>query len=1120
MKNIILKWLLSSAMFACALMANAYYPEPKGPLADFVENKDWKVVDGVTLAKDGNSFSVNEGDAPVVLSQMSGSEPFELLSRSGFGDAWLKVNFMVTENTLAWVYIQSRYALSLSTGSKVQSSAALQPGALLNKNEGVSDLLKLTGIDAAKKVELTPGKLHSLELKFRAPRYDEANNKTDNAMILEAKIDDVVIHSNTFLTSFSYGAKYNWEEPFGPLRFILQEGSLVLSDIDMRHADFAAVEVPAEQGKATNLAELTDFVAEGKEYFTAFGCGECHAVGQNDTSFKTGPNLFGLLTATPRDREVVDGSSGGRFTVKADRSYLHASIRNPGAQLAIREQGEGEGEAYLPVMPPYSAEIIADKQIEALGAYIATLNTRSNQGPVVKLVTADGPEQYDPMEDGLQFLVGDRVRIQRGPIEGLSGRSIHVGQPGGIHYSFDPRLLAVAKIWQGGFLDVSGEWTNRGGKGLKTGFDSQVIDLGKEGYLLAPLNKGGKLIDFSFKESVFGDTATIEKSLYNKEDHLDLVKAVDAAFKGYEINTKQKTDVPVFNYRIGENTIAISHQLNADGELVVRVKGQLKTAQQFSLNSRLLADASVSKGEVKDLVWTLPAGKVDAQLSGKLQVASHVWQPEKSGFNHLRQKLNVVEAKANMPAGYQVESYLPPKDNFGRSQLFEALGIAVAPDGTIVVSTRTAGIWRIVKGEWHLFAEGAFDSLGVVIEDKKGLKVVIGQKAELTRVSDTNGDGLADKFETLFDSHSYHSNYHAYMHGPVKGGDGAYYVTLNLSHTNVAVYKADGKYMGSEGGLAGWAIRVTPEGKSSLWANGLRSPAGISTAPDGTIWYADNQGEFVSTSKLFVLEKDKFYGHPSGLVDLPGMTPDSPEIAWENVQDKREHALVLFPHNQVANSPGHPVWDTTKGKFSAFNDQIFIGDQTQSNLLRVTTETVDGTRQGAVMPFIDGLESGVMRPVFLPDGSLLVGQTGRGWQARGGHVASLQRIWWDRKTVTQAIHHVAAKPDGFEVTLTQALDAGVAEAALKDALQVSSWVYRDAPDYGSPTMDERKDSVKAVSLDSSRKVIRISLDSLEQTKVHPQQTARVYHIQLTGSLVKPGDREPGAFYTLYKFPQK
>ena len=59
----------------------------------------------------------------------------------------------------------------------------------------------------------------------------------------------------------------------------------------------------------------------------------------------------------------------------------------------------------------------------------------------------------------------------------------------------------------------------------------------------------------------------------------------------------------------------------------------------------------------------------------------------------------------------------------------------MAKDGTIVVATRTAGIWRIVNGEWRLFAEGLFDSLGVVVEDGKGLTVVAGQKAELTRIS-------------------------------------------------------------------------------------------------------------------------------------------------------------------------------------------------------------------------------------------------------------------------------------------------------------------------------------------------------------------------------------------------
>ena len=66
--------------------------------------------------------------------------------------------------------------------------------------------------------------------------------------------------------------------------------------------------------------------------------------------------------------------------------------------------------------------------------------------------------------------------------------------------------------------------------------------------------------------------------------------------------------------------------------------------------------------------------------------------------------------------------------------------------------------------------------------DAKGLVLVAGQKAELTRISDTNGDGVADQYETLYDAFSYHGNYHTYMHGPVRGKDGSYYFALNLAH--------------------------------------------------------------------------------------------------------------------------------------------------------------------------------------------------------------------------------------------------------------------------------------------------------------------------------------------------
>src|SRR5690606_22804947 len=114
-------------------------------------------------------------------------------------------------------------------------------------------------------------------------------------------------------------------------------------------------------------------------------------------------------------------------------------------------------------------------------------------------------------------------------------------------------------------LNVTGEWTNRGGGGLKIGFDSRVIDLGKDPYLFAPLNAEGKLIDFSFKEAVLNDFDTINEALNSKIDHLDRVKAVDAQFLGYELDSKDKTQTPTFKYRIGKNNLAVRHDIDISG---------------------------------------------------------------------------------------------------------------------------------------------------------------------------------------------------------------------------------------------------------------------------------------------------------------------------------------------------------------------------------------------------------------------------------------------------------------------------------------------------------------------------------------------------------------------------
>ena len=46
--------------------------------------------------------------------------------------------------------------------------------------------------------------------------------------------------------------------------------------------------------------------------------------------------------------------------------------------------------------------------------------------------------------------------------------------------------------------------------------------------------------------------------------------------------------------------------------------------------------------------------------------------------------------------------------------------------------------------------------------------------------------------------------------------------------------------------------------------------------------------------------------------------------------------------------------------------QCFVGDQTQSRVMRVALETVNGVYQGACFPFREGLQCGVNRLTFGP----------------------------------------------------------------------------------------------------------------------------------------------------------
>ena len=876
--------------------------------------------------------------------------------------------------------------------------------------------------------------------------------------------------------------------------------------------------------------EEVDAVAEGQKAFATYGCITCHVVDKNDNALRTGPSLHGLFVNDPREREVAVPGSDATKKVKADKGYYLDSIRKSTDVIAIAESGETKGKPYPAAMPMYSPEVIPNQAVEHIFHYLRTLADEGQAGPsVVKVKIEKREVPKNLLEVAGEVVVGKRTRVVRAPIVKSSGRAIHVGLPNGMNYTFDPRTLSVRNVWGGGFLNLNEERRGRGQPNSRHGQGSQTFIEGLG--ILRPVG-GGAPIDFEFKEPDVKDHKNIEKWLWEDRDFPELLASVDANFHGHRLESS--TGDPVFRFRVGKNEFTQAVRFTENGRLEISLHAVLTEAQSFKVSEVGLVDLKVEGGKLENGTWTLSprksrvytfsAGLTKALMARPLVEKEESWAEQPLVTN----KDKGGKKEMELPAGYSYENWEAPKDLFGRNQLFEPTGIAVAKDGTIVVATRTAGVWRIRDKKWTQFAEGTYECLGVWIEDDKGDQFVVMQKPELTRMRDTSGDGRADVIETVCDDYGFHGNYHEYAHGPIRDKEGNYYFSLNLSHLGGSErisWRAGGPFMGSMGGYRGWACRVTPEGKLEPFANGLRSPAGMGVDPAGRLWYAENQGEYVGSSKVVPLEKGKFYGHPSGLVTLEGKykpnlkdTPE-PRLEFDKWKDKIRKGAVWLPHGIVANSPGNPAWDTTGGKFGPFQGQMFMGDQTLSNLFRVVTEHVNDVDQGCVIPFGRFFASGVMRPVFLPDGSLLVGQTGRGWGAWGGQQASLQHIVYDGKTVAASMHSVKAAKNGFMIKLTQPIAGAVNEEQLAGKLKVRSWFYSNTGRYGSPRHEERDDAIERVHIDADRKTILVVLK--EFGAGDKGWLDRLYHIEvpdtkdLFGAPVKDSIR---AYFTLRIIP--
>jgi glucose/arabinose dehydrogenase len=694
------------------------------------------------------------------------------------------------------------------------------------------------------------------------------------------------------------------------------------------------------------------------------------------------------------------------------------------------------------------------------------------------------PAKHDPAD----------LPFRRAPMTNAV-RSVIVPLSTNLHLAFDTELLRTHTVWQGESMNLWGTPFHGGKDHFYGTFDGPTVftmppvfpwAVGKlPDRLVTKLPEGARFKGISTK----GGGTTF---LYELPGGVAVSEAVHGQAGGEGAKVTRTLTIGPAKQDVywlvlmeqgnlmtpaGGNSVMLSRGTNVVMAGVRDPKGtawetrRRKLDGEFPVWTEVKNDSEIKRvritGEYSCTYLKVPAHAAEISLEVVTMVV-----PDLAKSSGLKDSANAkATVAASTPPVFGADKSVftfPSADEFFRVEHFplpkeielRVNGMDFLPNGDLAVCVWTGEIYIVQKPQgdvkaatYRRFARGLCEPCGLRVINGQ---IYVVQKQELTRLTDTDGNGEADLFECITQDWGYTGNYHDFSYGPLTDKQGNFYVYRT---GNRGIYEVP--YMG-------WALKISPDGrKVEPFASGFRSPNGFAEfGPERDLFMADNQGNWIGACTLTHVQKGRFYGFPS--------TTPSPKEDY-NGRSSFDPPAVWFPYSMAKSSSG--MVEITDDRFGPFKGQMLVGDFQNAVVTRVALEKVNGEYQGAVWPFSKGYWSGVNRLAFGPDGKLYVGGLKNvAWAAVAPKDWSLERVAFTGKTPFE-VKSVHARPDGFELVFTQPVEASAAGNV--ENFDVSQYRYEYHQAYGSPEFDHdgKKDSATSIKVASAK----VSADGL---KVH------------------------------------
>jgi hypothetical protein len=394
------------------------------------------------------------GKGAIMLNQPTKKNPgTDIISSEIFGDVDLKMTYMMGEGSNSGVYLQGQYEVQLYDSWKETTPRAGGNGGVYERwDESKPDGQKgYQGYAARQNVSKAPGVWQNLEVSFRAPRFDAAGKKTENARFRHIKLNGVTIHEDLELFGPTRGALKATDVATGPIRIQGDHGPVAIKSLEVMQMNFpeptvGSISYTVYPGSFTEFPELENLKPATSGKIASF------------EDFKTGVSGPTLT----KFEGALEIKKAGNYTlnVMVPEGLGAIQIGSNSDKIILNQYTSTVQQSFEAGNTSYTIWVSKPRDWSAQGFEWTASNVA--MWPVALSSPAIAPGYFaDPI-----WVDTEATPVLRSFVRLPSGKSlshaVSVSSKAGAHFTYDLSSHQLIRVWRGGFLDATPMWNDRG----------------------------------------------------------------------------------------------------------------------------------------------------------------------------------------------------------------------------------------------------------------------------------------------------------------------------------------------------------------------------------------------------------------------------------------------------------------------------------------------------------------------------------------------------------------------------------------------------------------------------------------------------------------------------------